>query len=191
MPKRVVVIDNYDSFTYNLVQYLETLKAECVVHLNDRADVAELEAQPPDGILLSPGPGTPDDAGVTLDVIRRLAGKVPILGVCLGHQSIAQALGARVVRAERLMHGKTSPIEHEGVGIFAGLPSPFSATRYHSLLVDPATVPSELRVTARTREGEIMALRHTSFPLEGVQFHPESILTTEGLKMMQNWVESL
>ena len=191
MPKRVVVIDNYDSFTYNLVQYLETLKAECVVHLNDRADVAELEAQPPDGILLSPGPGTPDDAGVTLEVIHRLAGKLPILGVCLGHQSIAQALGARVVRAERLMHGKTSPIEHEGVGIFAGLPSPFSATRYHSLLVDPATVPSELRVTARTREGEIMALRHTSFPLEGVQFHPESILTTEGLKMMQNWVESL
>ena len=191
MPKRVIVIDNYDSFTYNLVQYLETLKAECVVHLNDRADVAELEAHLPDGILLSPGPGTPDDAGVTLEVIRRLAGKVPILGVCLGHQSIAQALGARVVRAERLMHGKTSPIEHEGVGVFAGLPSPFSATRYHSLLVDPATVPPELRVTARTREGEIMALRHTSFPLEGVQFHPESILTTEGLKMMQNWVESL
>jgi len=191
MPKRVIVIDNYDSFTYNLVQYLETLKAECVVHLNDRVDVAELEAHPPDGILLSPGPGTPDDAGVTLEVIRRLAGKLPILGVCLGHQSIAQALGARVVRAERLMHGKTSPIEHEGVGIFTGLPSPFSATRYHSLLVDPATVPSELRVTARTREGEIMALRHTSFPLEGVQFHPESILTTEGLKMMQNWVESL
>ena len=191
MPKRVTVIDNYDSFTYNLVQYLETLKAECVVHLNDRADVAELEAHPPDGILLSPGPGTPDDAGVTLEVIRRLAGKVPILGVCLGHQSIAQALGARVVRAERLMHGKTSPIEHEGVGIFAGLPSPFSATRYHSLLVDPATVPPELHVTARTREGEIMALRHTSFPLEGVQFHPESILTTEGLRLMQNWVESL
>jgi anthranilate synthase/aminodeoxychorismate synthase-like glutamine amidotransferase len=191
MPKRVTVIDNYDSFTYNLVQYLETLKAECVVHLNDRVDVAELEAQPPDGILLSPGPGTPDDAGVTLEVIRRLAGKVPILGVCLGHQSIAQALGATVVRAERLMHGKTSPIEHEGVGIFRGLPSPFSATRYHSLLVDPATVPPELVVTARTHEGEIMALRHTSFPLEGVQFHPESILTTEGLKMMQNWVESL
>ena len=191
MPKRVIVIDNYDSFTYNLVQYLETLKAECVVHLNDRVDVAELEAHPPDGILLSPGPGTPDDAGITLEAIHRLAGKVPILGVCLGHQSIAQALGARVVRAERLMHGKTSPIEHEGVGIFAGLPSPFSATRYHSLLVDPTTVPSVLRVTARTREGEIMALRHTSFPLEGVQFHPESILTTEGLKMMQNWVESL
>jgi len=191
MPKRVIVIDNYDSFTYNLVQYLQTLKAECVVHLNDRVDVAELEAAVPDGILLSPGPGTPDDAGVTLEVIRRLSGKVPMLGVCLGHQSMAQALGARVVRAERLMHGKTSLIEHDGAGIFSGIPTPFTATRYHSLLVDPSTVPPALRVTARTREGEIMGIRHESFPLEGVQFHPESILTTEGLKMMQNWVESL
>ncbi|HEY6724054.1 MAG TPA: aminodeoxychorismate/anthranilate synthase component II [Polyangiaceae bacterium] len=191
MPKRVIVIDNYDSFTYNLVQYLQTLKVECVVHLNDRADVTELENEPPDGILLSPGPGTPDDAGVTLEVIRRLAGKVPMLGVCLGHQSIAQALGARIVRAARLMHGKTSQIDHEGVGIFAGIPSPFTATRYHSLLIDPATVPAELKVTARTQEGEIMAIRHESFPLEGVQFHPESILTAEGLNMMQNWVDSL
>ncbi|HEU5073037.1 MAG TPA: aminodeoxychorismate/anthranilate synthase component II [Polyangiaceae bacterium] len=191
MPKRVTVIDNYDSFTYNLVQYLQTLKVECVVYLNDRVEVVELENQPPDGILLSPGPGTPDDAGVTLEVIRRLSGKVPMLGVCLGHQSIAQAMGARIVRAERLMHGKTSPIEHDGSGIFSGIPSPFTATRYHSLLVDPATVPPELEVTARTRDGEIMAIRHQSFPLEGVQFHPESILTTEGLKMMQNWVDSL
>lgn len=191
MPKRVIVIDNYDSFTYNLVQYLQTLKAECIVHLNDRVDVAELERQPPDGILLSPGPGTPDDAGVTLEVIRRLSGKVPIFGVCLGHQSIAQALGASIVRAQRLMHGKTSLIEHEGVGVFSGIASPLTATRYHSLLVDPATLPAVLRVTARTHEGEIMAIRHESFPLEGVQFHPESILTTEGLKMMRNWVDSL
>ena len=191
MPKRVIVIDNYDSFTYNLVQYLQTLNVECVVHLNDRADVEVLEKEPPDGILLSPGPGTPDDAGVTLEVIRRLSGKVQMFGVCLGHQSIAQALGARIVRAERLMHGKTSLIEHEGVGIFQGIPSPFTATRYHSLLVDPATVPAGLRVTARTQDGEIMAIRHESFPLEGVQFHPESILTTEGLRMMQNWVNSL
>lgn len=191
MPKRVIVIDNYDSFTYNLVQYLQTLKVECVVYLNDRVDVEQLEHQPPDGILLSPGPGTPDDAGVTLEVIRLLSGKVPMLGVCLGHQSIAQALGARIVRAARLMHGKTSEIDHEGVGIFSGIPSPFTATRYHSLLIDPATVPPGLRVTARTQEGEIMAIRHERFPLEGVQFHPESILTTEGLKMMQNWVDSL
>lgn len=191
MPKRVIVIDNYDSFTYNLVQYLESLKAKCEVYLNDGIDVAGVAGAKADGILLSPGPGSPDDAGITLDVIRELSATTPILGVCLGHQSIAQALGGKIVRAERLMHGKTSDIIHDGLGIFAGLPSPFVATRYHSLIIDPASVPAELTVTARTAEGEIMAVRHRSLPLEGVQFHPESILTSEGLKMMNNWLSSL
>ncbi len=191
MPKRVIVIDNYDSFTYNLVQYLESLKAKCEVYLNDGIDVAGVAGAKADGILLSPGPGSPDDAGITLDVIRELSATTPILGVCLGHQSIAQALGGKIVRAERLMHGKTSDIIHDGLGIFAGLPSPFVATRYHSLIIDPESVPAELTVTARTAEGEIMAVRHRSLPLEGVQFHPESILTSEGLKMMNNWLSSL
>lgn len=191
MPKRVIVLDNYDSFTYNLVQYLESLKAKCEVYLNDGIDVAGVAGAKADGILLSPGPGSPDDAGITLDVIRELSATTPILGVCLGHQSIAQALGGKIVRAERLMHGKTSDIIHDGLGIFAGLPSPFVATRYHSLIIDPESVPAELTVTARTAEGEIMAVRHRSLPLEGVQFHPESILTSEGLKMMNNWLSSL
>ena len=191
MPKRVIVIDNYDSFTYNLVQYLESLKAKCEVFLNDRIDVAGVSEANADGILLSPGPGNPDDAGITLDVIRELSGHVPILGVCLGHQSIAQALGGKIVRADRLMHGKTSNILHDGLGIFSSLPSPFVATRYHSLIIDPESLPAELAVTARTPEGEIMAVRHRSLPLEGVQFHPESILTSEGLKMMNNWLSTL
>lgn len=191
MPKRVIVIDNYDSFTYNLVQYLETLQAKCEVYLNDAVDVATIASSRPDGVLLSPGPGTPDDAGVTLDVISKLSNAIPMLGVCLGHQSIAQAMGGDVVRAERLMHGKTSMIEHDASGIFAGLPSPFEATRYHSLIVAPDSLPSMLEVTARTDAGEIMALRHQSLPLQGVQFHPESILTTQGLKLMGNWLSSL
>jgi anthranilate synthase/aminodeoxychorismate synthase-like glutamine amidotransferase len=188
---RVVVVDNYDSFTYNLVQYVETLGAECVVLLNDRTDPEAIAALAPRGILLSPGPGTPDDAGVTLAVVAALGARVPILGVCLGHQSIAQAYGSKVVRAARLMHGKTSGIQHDGTGIFAGLPSPLEATRYHSLIVDPGSLPPCLRVVARTAEGEIMGLVHRSHPVQGVQFHPESILTEHGLAMIRNWLEAL
>ena len=191
MKKRVLVIDNYDSFTYNLVQYLRTLGAECDVVLNDQSTVDELLAAKPDGILLSPGPGTPDDAGMTLAMIEKARGRVPIFGVCLGHQSIGQAHGAKVVRAKRLMHGKTSPIEHEEKGVFIGLPHPMTATRYHSLVIEPTSIPDCLEVTARTKEGEIMGVRHKDFPIEGVQFHPESILTDHGLQMMQNWLKTL
>lgn len=191
MSLRVLVIDNYDSFTYNLVQYVRTLGARCDVVLNDGAQVDDLIAQRPSGILLSPGPGTPDDAGITLETIEKAAGIIPIFGVCLGHQSIGQAHGAKVVRADRLMHGKTSPIEHEGKGVFAGLSSPFSATRYHSLVLEPGTIPDCLEVTARTVEGEVMGIRHKSLPIEGVQFHPESILTESGMHMMQNWLDTL
>jgi para-aminobenzoate synthetase component 2 len=187
----VVVVDNYDSFTYNLVQYLLSLGATCDVRLNDRTTSDEIAAAKPNGILLSPGPGTPDDAGVTLDVIRNLSGKVPIFGVCLGHQSIGQAYGGNVIRAPRLMHGKTSPIEHDGKSLFAGLPSPFEATRYHSLIVEDSSLPATLEVSARTAEGEIMGLRHKTLPVEGVQFHPESILTDHGLKMVENWLKAL
>jgi para-aminobenzoate synthetase component 2 len=189
--KRVVVIDNYDSFTYNLVQYLESLGATCDVRLNDKTTPEEVEATSPEGVLLSPGPGTPDDAGVTLGVIERLAGSIPIFGVCLGHQSIGQAFGGTVRRAARLMHGKTSPIEHDGDSVFRSLPTPFEATRYHSLIVDDASLPDCLRVTAKTAEGEIMGIRHERFAVEGVQFHPESILTEHGMKMMENWLRSL
>jgi para-aminobenzoate synthetase component 2 len=189
--KRVVVIDNYDSFTYNLVQYLQVLGAECDVCLNDATTAEEVDRARPDGILLSPGPGTPDDAGITLDVIRRLSAKTPILGVCLGHQAIGQAHGARVVRAPRLMHGKTSWIEHDGKTLFRGLPQPFEATRYHSLIVEESSLPDCLTVTARAPEGEIMALRHVDHKVEGVQFHPESILTEHGLSLMKNWLEAL
>lgn len=188
MKRRVVVVDNYDSFTYNLVQYLETLGASCDVRLNDRTSAAEIAAEAPDGILLSPGPGTPDDAGVTLSVIAELGGKIPILGVCLGHQSIGQHFGGQVIRAPRLMHGKTSPILHAGAGIFRGLPSPFEATRYHSLIVEATTLPDVLEITARTAEGEIMGLRHRTLDVEGVQFHPESILTDGGLGLLENWL---
>ena len=189
--KRVVVIDNYDSFTYNLVQYVESLGATCDVRLNDRTSADSVGAADPDGVLLSPGPGTPDDAGVTLDVIRSLREQVPILGVCLGHQSIVQAYGGRIVRAGRLMHGKTSMIEHDGRHLFVGVPSPFEATRYHSLIADPETMPECLEVTARTRQGEIMGIRHRHRPVEGVQFHPESILTEHGMQLINNWLEVL
>jgi anthranilate synthase/aminodeoxychorismate synthase-like glutamine amidotransferase len=191
VPRRVIVVDNYDSFTYNLVQYLESQGALCEVFLNDRISAEAIALREPDGILLSPGPGTPDDAGVTLEVIAALAGRFPILGVCLGHQSIAQALGGRVVRAGRLMHGKTSPIEHDGRTLFSGLPSPFTATRYHSLIVEPQSLPDCLEVSARTAEGEIMGLRHREQPLEGVQFHPESILTDHGHALVGNWLALL
>ncbi len=188
---QVLVIDNYDSFTYNLVQYLETLGAECDVRLNDQLSVAEAASHPASGILLSPGPGNPDDAGITLEVIAKLAGTKPVLGVCLGHQAIAQHYGGDVVRADRLMHGKTSPIRHQGAGVFQGLPDPFLATRYHSLLVRADSVPATLEVTARTDEGEIMGLRHRELAIEGVQFHPESILTEHGMQLLGNWLRTL
>lgn len=187
----VIVIDNYDSFTYNLVQYLRELGAVCEVVLNDRLSADELLARKAHGILLSPGPGTPDDAGITLETIKKAGAGTPIFGVCLGHQSIGQAFGAQVVRAPQLMHGKTSPIEHEGLGVFADLPRPFTATRYHSLVIEPASVPDCLSVTAATKEGEIMGIRHKTLPIEGVQFHPESILTDGGMKIMHNWLQTL
>jgi para-aminobenzoate synthetase component 2 len=189
--KRVVVVDNYDSFTYNLVQYVETLGGDCDVRLNDRITVEGIAELEPDGILLSPGPGNPDEAGVTLDVITRLSGKLPIFGVCLGHQAIGQAFGGIVIRAPELMHGKTSGILHDGRSIFRGIPSPFEATRYHSLIVEEASFPSALEVTARTSKGEIMGLRHRELAVEGVQFHPESILTDHGMRMIENWLTSL
>ncbi|MDX2055883.1 MAG: aminodeoxychorismate/anthranilate synthase component II [Polyangiaceae bacterium] len=191
MAAKVAVVDNYDSFTYNLVQYLDSLGARCEVFLNDQISVESLEVRAPAGIVLSPGPGDPNDAGITLDVIAQLAGKVPILGVCLGHQSIGQAYGGKVIRAPRLMHGKTSPIRHDGKGVFRGLPNPFIATRYHSLIVERATLPSCLEVSAETDEGEIMGLRHRELRVEGVQFHPESILTEEGKNLLGNWLEAL
>jgi len=188
---RVVVVDNYDSFTYNLVQYIESLGGECDVRLNDRVTVDEIREARPDGVLLSPGPGNPDEAGVTLSVIEQLSGSVPIFGVCLGHQAIGQAFGGKVIRAPELMHGKTSGIEHDGRTIYRGLPSPFEATRYHSLIVEEASFPAVLEVSARTNKGEIMGLRHRQFAVEGVQFHPESILTDHGLRLIENWLGSL
>jgi 4-amino-4-deoxychorismate synthase (2-amino-4-deoxychorismate-forming) component II len=187
----IVVIDNYDSFTYNLVQYLGELEAVVSVYRNDAIDVAGIEALRPEGILISPGPGTPDEAGITLSVVSALAGKIPLLGVCLGHQAIGQAFGGRVIRAPRLMHGRTSPIEHDGRGLFRGLPSPFRATRYHSLIVERATLPDALTVTAWTAEGEIMGVRHRTLAVEGVQFHPESFLTEHGHAMLRNFLETL
>lgn len=187
----IVVVDNYDSFTYNLVQYLGELGAVVEVYRNDAIDVAGIERLAPEGILISPGPGTPDDAGITLELISALDGRVPLLGVCLGHQSIAQAYGGKVVRAGRLMHGRTSPIEHDGQGLFAGLPSPLTATRYHSLIVERDSVPGEFVITAQTAEGEIMGLRHRQQPIEGVQFHPESFLTEHGHGMLQNFLSQL
>jgi len=187
----ILVIDNYDSFTFNLVQYLAELGAEVEVHRNDAIDVAAIEARRPEGILLSPGPGTPDDAGVTLEVVRELGGRVPILGVCLGHQAIGQAFGGRVVRAARLMHGRTSPIVHDGAGVFRGLPNPFTATRYHSLIVEQESLPAELAETAWTDRGELMGIRHRTLPIEGVQFHPESFLTENGHDLLRNFLATL
>jgi len=188
MATRVLVIDNYDSFVYNLVQELGELGADPVVHRNDAIDVAGIRAAAPDLILISPGPGRPEDAGVTPSVIGELAGVIPILGVCLGHQAIGQVLGGRIVQAPSLMHGKTSAIHHDGRGVFVGLPDPFTATRYHSLVVDPATVPDVLEVTARTSDGVIMGLRHRTLAVEGVQFHPESLLTPEGPSLLSNFL---
>jgi para-aminobenzoate synthetase component II len=189
--KKVVVIDNYDSFTYNLVQYVETLGTSTLVYLNDQVDCAMIAAERPAGILLSPGPGTPNDAGITLEVISTLGHDIPMLGVCLGHQSIGQAFGGNVVRADRLMHGKTSLVHHDGNSIFREMPQPFQATRYHSLIVASEGFPDCLQITARTDENEIMGLRHRSWPIEGIQFHPESFLTQDGLRLVKNWLDTL
>jgi anthranilate synthase/aminodeoxychorismate synthase-like glutamine amidotransferase len=184
----ILVVDNYDSFTYNLVQYLGELGAELVVRRNDQTTVEEVEKLGPERLCISPGPGTPDDAGISNDLIRHFGSRIPILGVCLGHQCIGQVYGGQIVRADRLMHGKTSPILHEGDGIFAGLPIPFEATRYHSLIVRRETLPAELEVVAETSEREIMGLRHREHPVHGVQFHPESIMTGEGKKLLANFL---
>jgi anthranilate synthase/aminodeoxychorismate synthase-like glutamine amidotransferase len=184
----ILMIDNYDSFTWNLVQYLEEMEATVEVVRNDKITVEEIETRAPEAIVISPGPGTPDGAGVTLEVVRRFSGRRPILGVCLGHQAIGQAFGGRIVGAPTLMHGKTSPIRHDGATLFEGLPNPFEATRYHSLVVDPAQVPSDLEVSATTPDGVIMGLRHRRHRTEGVQFHPESILTTTGKDLMRNFL---
>jgi para-aminobenzoate synthetase component 2 len=185
----ILVIDNYDSFTYNLVQYLGELGEEIVVYRNDEIDLDGIEKLKPDHILISPGPCTPNEAGVSLTLIDRFKGRIPILGVCLGHQSIGQAFGGDVVRAEKLMHGKTSEISHDGKTIFEGLPSPFTATRYHSLVVKRDTLPDSLEITAETDDGEIMGLRHKDYVVEGVQFHPESIMTDNGLRILRNFLE--
>ena len=188
MTARVLVVDNYDSFVFNLVQYLAQLGAECTVVRNDAVPVAEVVAGAYDGVLLSPGPGTPERAGQCLDLVERAADTVPLLGVCLGHQVIAVAYGAVVERAPELLHGKTSSVSHDGAGVLAGLPSPFTATRYHSLSVRPDTMPGELEVTGTTASGVIMALRHRDLPVEGVQFHPESVLTEGGHALLANWL---
>jgi anthranilate synthase/aminodeoxychorismate synthase-like glutamine amidotransferase len=184
----ILVIDNYDSFTYNLVQYLGELGAKLEVVRNDAMDVEAIARMRPERIVISPGPGNPDQAGVSLDVIRRLGPTTPTLGVCLGHQAIGQAFGGTVSRAKTQMHGKTSDIRHDGKGVFAGLSNPFVATRYHSLIVLAETVPDDLEITARSEDGQVMGLRHRKFPIEGVQFHPESILTVEGKHLLANFL---
>lgn len=184
----ILMIDNYDSFTYNLVHYLGELGEKVVVYRNDKISPREVERIDPDMIMISPGPCTPKEAGVSVDLINEFIGKKPILGVCLGHQSIAYALGGRIIRAKRLLHGKTSMIIHDGMGIHSGIPNPFEATRYHSLLVDEETLPSELEITAWTDEGEIMGIRHREYLLEGVQYHPESILTKCGKDILNNFI---
>jgi para-aminobenzoate synthetase component 2 len=188
MKEMILVIDNYDSFTYNLVQYLGELGEEVSVRRNDEIDLDGIAELKPDHILLSPGPCTPNEAGITLDVIERFKGVIPIFGVCLGHQAIGQAFGGNVIRAERLMHGKTSPIHHQGESVFASLPSPFTATRYHSLIVERESLPDCLEITAETAEGEIMGLRHKEYAVEGVQFHPESIITDHGHQILRNFL---
>ncbi len=185
----ILVVDNYDSFTYNLVQYLGELGAELEVVRNDQITIEGIEARAPEKIVLSPGPCTPDDAGITLDVIRHFAGRVPLLGVCLGHQAMGQAFGGRVVRAPYLMHGKTSQILHDGRALFEGIENPFVATRYHSLIVDRASVPPELEISATTSDGLVMGLRHREFACEGVQFHPESIMTPAGKQLLRNFLK--
>jgi anthranilate synthase/aminodeoxychorismate synthase-like glutamine amidotransferase len=186
---RILVIDNYDSFVYNLVQYLGELGAEPLVYRHDELTLAEADALGADGVLVSPGPGRPEDAGLSNDVIRHYAGVRPVLGVCLGHQCIGQIYGGEVVRAPQIMHGKTSLVHHDGTGVFAGLPDPFEATRYHSLVVDRGSVPAELEITAWTDDGVVMGLRHREHDVEGVQFHPESILTHAGHDLLRNFLD--
>jgi len=185
---RILVVDNYDSFVFNLVQYLGQLGAECEVRRNDEIGLADVASSGAAGVLLSPGPGTPERAGICLELIRSCAGDLPILGVCLGHQAIGAAYGATVTRAPELLHGKTSQVHHAGVGVLAGLPDPFTATRYHSLAVVEQTLPDEIEVTGRTGSGVVMAMRHRTLPIEGVQFHPESVLTQGGHTMLANWL---
>jgi anthranilate synthase/aminodeoxychorismate synthase-like glutamine amidotransferase len=185
----LLVIDNYDSFTYNLVQYFGELGADPQVKRNDAITPGEVEKMKPQKIVISPGPGRPEEAGISMELIRKFGGKVPILGVCLGHQCMGEVYGGKVVRAGRLMHGKTSPIQHDGKGVFHGLPNPFEATRYHSLIVEKNSVPSCLEVCAETAEGEIMGLRHREYPVHGVQFHPESILSKEGKDLLANFLK--
>lgn len=187
---KILVIDNYDSFTYNLVQYLGEMGADLDVRRNDTLSVEDVAQMAPERIVLSPGPGTPDDAGITLEVIRCFGPEIPIFGVCLGLQAMGQALGGRVIRAPKLMHGKTSPVRHDGSGVFRGLPSPLVATRYHSLMVERETLPECLRVTAETDDGEIMGLKHQTWPLEGVQFHPEAVLTEHGKEMLRSFLDA-
>ncbi|MBS0395099.1 MAG: aminodeoxychorismate/anthranilate synthase component II [Proteobacteria bacterium] len=185
---RLLLIDNYDSFTYNLVQAFLVLGAEVLVHRNDQITTAQADALAPTHLCISPGPGTPHDAGVSMDMIRHFAGRIPVFGVCLGHQSITEVFGGKVVRNWRLMHGKTSPVEHDGEGVFAGLPQPLEVGRYHSLVAEPASLPTELVVSARTPEGEIMGVRHSRLMVEGVQFHPESVLTPQGPALLRNFL---
>jgi anthranilate synthase/aminodeoxychorismate synthase-like glutamine amidotransferase len=185
----VFVLDNYDSFTYNLVQYMGELGAEMVVRRNDELSVDEVEALGPERIVLSPGPCTPQEAGISIDLVKRFAGRVPILGVCLGHQAIGAAFGGDVVRASKLMHGKTSEVKHDGKTVFAGIASPMTCTRYHSLIVAEQGLPDELEVSARTADGTIMGLRHRRYAVEGVQFHPESVLTGDGKQLIKNFLE--
>jgi anthranilate synthase component II len=185
----LLMIDNYDSFTYNIVQYLGELGEEVRVFRNDKITIAEIEALAPARIVLSPGPCSPEEAGISVEVVKHFAGKIPILGVCLGHQSIGYAFGGTIVKSATLMHGKTSPILHDGEGLFAGLPNPFLATRYHSLVVERESLPGELVVTAWVAEGEIMGMRHQTLPVWGVQFHPESILTQGGMELLQNFLD--
>ncbi len=188
MKARILVVDNYDSFTFNIVQYLGELGAQVEVFRNDAIDVAGIRARRPNGVLLSPGPADPDDAGVTLEAVTALAGKVPVLGVCLGHQAIGQAFGGRVVRAREVVHGKSSQVIHRKQGVFAGLPSPFAAGRYHSLAVERESMPRALALTAWTEDGTVMGMRHRTLDVEGVQFHPESILTEHGKSLLGNWL---
>jgi anthranilate synthase/aminodeoxychorismate synthase-like glutamine amidotransferase len=185
----IFVLDNYDSFTYNLVQYMGELGAEMTIRRNDELTVDEVEALAPERLLLSPGPCTPQEAGISIELIQRFAGKAPILGVCLGHQAIGAAFGGDVVRAQKLMHGKTSQVEHDGKTIFTGIDSPMTCTRYHSLIVSEKNLPEDLEVSARTTDGTIMGLRHRKYPVEGVQFHPESVLTDDGKRLIKNFLE--
>lgn len=187
---RVLVIDNYDSFVYNLVQYIGELGAEPLVYRNDAISLEEIEELAPDAILISPGPGRPEDAGVSCDVIRTFGGRIPILGVCLGHQAIGHVFGGDVVRAPSLMHGKTSHVNHTDAGVMVGLPNPFTATRYHSLVIAPESMPAELEVTATTADHIVMAVKHRTMAIEGVQFHPEAILTASGHQLVQNFLDS-